>query len=133
MRCPPGLKLEGAVEKSVLKKAVYDLIPQPIINRPKSGMMVPVRFWFQGEMRRYGKRVLSQKNLKRLGLFNPDYVQRLLNYDMENVHGARHGLKLWMLLTFLLWYEQMIEMPAQDLPNSLKPVPQPISNILRKG
>jgi len=132
MRCPAGLKLEGAVEKSVLKKAVYDLIPQAIIDRPKSGMMVPVRFWFQGEMRRYGKRMLSRKNLNRLGLFNPEYVQRLLNYDMEGVHGARHGLKLWMLLTFLLWYEQMIETPAQDLPNSVPPVPQPISNVLRK-
>ena len=53
MICPPGVKLAGAVEKSVLKQAVRDWTPEPIIARPKSGMMVPVRFWFQGEMRRY--------------------------------------------------------------------------------
>lgn len=111
MRCPARTKLEGSVEKSVLKNAVRDWVPEPIIARPKSGMMVPVRFWFQGELRRYGEKLLSPRNLKRSGLFNPDYVKRLLNYDMEGVPGLRHGLKLWMLMTFLLWYEQMVEMP----------------------
>ncbi len=111
MICPPGVKLEGAVEKGVLKKAVWDLVPQAIIARPKSGMMVPVRFWFQGEMRRYGQRLLSRQQIQRGGLFNPDYVERLLNYEMEGVPGLRHGLKLWMLMTFLLWHEQMVEAP----------------------
>lgn len=111
MACPPALKLEGAVEKSVLKKAVRDLVPEAIIVRPKSGMMVPVRFWFQGELRRYGRHLLARANLQRSGLFNPEYVQRLLNYELEGVPGLRHGLKLWMLVTFLLWYEQMVEAP----------------------
>lgn len=111
MICPPSVKLEGAVEKSVLKKAVQDLVPQAIIARPKSGMMVPVRFWFQGDMRRYGQKLLSRQQIQRGGLFNPDYVERLLNYEMEGVPGLRHGLKLWMLMTFLLWHEQMVETP----------------------
>ena len=115
MACPPALRLEGAVEKSVLKKAVRDLVPEAIIARPKSGMMVPVRFWFQGELRRYGQHLLTRANLQRIGLFDPDYVQRLLDYEMEGVPGLRHGLKLWMLVTFLLWYEQMVEAP---LPSS---------------
>ncbi len=109
MSCPPGVKLAGAVEKSVLKKAVQDLVPAAIIARPKSGMMVPVRFWFQGELREYGKKLLSRQQIQRGGLFNPDYVQRLLNYEMEGVPGLRHGLKLWMLMTFLLWHEQMVD------------------------
>lgn len=109
MACPPQLKLEGTIEKAILKQAVMDMIPEPIIARPKSGMMVPVQFWFQGEMRRYAKKLLSKKHLKRIGLLNPDYVKRLLNYEIEGVPGLRHGLKLWMLITFLLWYEQMVE------------------------
>ncbi|MCP5197571.1 MAG: asparagine synthase [Gammaproteobacteria bacterium] len=111
MMCPPGEKLTGAVEKSVLKRAVRDGVPEAIIARPKSGMMVPVRFWFQGEMRRYGQKLLSRRQIQRGGLFNPDYVERLLNYEMEGVPGLRHGLKLWMLMTFLLWHEQMVEGP----------------------
>ncbi len=111
MHCPSQLKLEGSVEKSVLKKAVQDIVPEPIIARPKSGMMVPVRFWFQGDLRRYSKKLLAPKYLERGGFFNPAYVKRLLNYEMEGVPGLRHGLKLWMLLTFSLWHEQMVEAP----------------------
>ena len=112
MACPPQLKLVGSVEKGVLKQAVRDLVPAPIIERPKSGMMVPVRFWFRGEMSRYAKKVLSKRNLRKVGLFNPDYVRRLLTYDKSEIHSARFGLKLWMLVTFMLWYEQMIERPS---------------------
>ena len=111
MICPPGVKLAGTVEKSVLKQAVRDWTPEPIIARPKSGMMVPVRFWFRGEMRRYGRKLLSRSYLRRIGLFNPKYVEKLLAYQMDGVPGARHGLKLWMLITFLLWHEQMVETP----------------------
>lgn len=109
MMCPPELKLVGNVEKGVLKRAVAGIVPAPIVERPKSGMMVPVRYWLQGEMRRYARRMLSKRRLRRMGFFNTDYVRKLLKYDRHEIHGARHGLKLWMLLTFIHWYEQMVE------------------------
>lgn len=111
MACPPQLKLIGNVEKGILKKAVDDIVPALIIRRPKSGMMVPVKFWFQGEMRRYAKKVLSKRNIKRVGLFDPAYAKKLLAYDRADISGSRHGLKLWMLTTFMLWYDLMIESP----------------------
>ncbi|MFP4032060.1 MAG: asparagine synthetase B family protein, partial [Desulfococcaceae bacterium] len=109
MKTPPGLKLAGNVEKNVLKQAVRDIVPRPIVERPKSGMMVPVRFWMQKEMKRFARRALSRRNLERLGYFDPAYVKRILAYDKEEVAGARHGLKIWMLVTFILWHEQMVE------------------------
>ena len=109
MACPPRLKLMGNVEKGILKRAVAGVVPNPIIDRPKSGMMVPVRFWLQGEMRRYAQRVLSRRRLRQLGYFNVDYVRKLLDYDRTEVGSARHGLKLWMLITFVLWHETMVE------------------------
>jgi asparagine synthase (glutamine-hydrolysing) len=109
MRCPPWSKLDGNIEKAVLKKAVEDIVPKPIVDRPKSGMMVPVRFWFRDEMYRYAKRVLSKRNLRRTGFFRPDYVHKLLNYEMEDINGFRYGAKLWMLITFMIWHEQMFE------------------------
>jgi asparagine synthase (glutamine-hydrolysing) len=105
---PPQSKLRGNVEKAVLKMAVADWVPPEIIMRPKSGMRVPVHYWFQRELRRFAKKHLSRRRLKRLDLFDPDYVAALLAYDSERVPARRHGLKLWMLITFLLWYEQFI-------------------------
>ena len=48
----------------------------------------------------------ATENLKKTGFFNPDYVKKILDYDKYEVKGSRHGLKLWMLITFQLWYEQ---------------------------
>lgn len=108
MCCPPELKLMGNIEKGVLKKAVADILPSPIVWRPKSGMMVPVRFWLRKEMRSYAQKVLSRRKLKKLGFFNVDYVRKIMDYDKTEVTGNRFGLKLWMLITFVLWYEQMV-------------------------
>jgi asparagine synthase (glutamine-hydrolysing) len=43
---PPQLKLRGTVEKYLLKEAVRDLLPEAILERPKSGMLVPVQVGF---------------------------------------------------------------------------------------
>ena len=43
-----------------------------------------------------------------MGFFNVDYVRKLMDYDKAEVNGNRFGLKLWMLITFVLWYEQMV-------------------------
>jgi len=109
MQCPPWFKLDGNIEKAILKKAVEDIVPRPIIERPKSGMMVPVRFWFRDEMYKYAKRVLSKKNVNRTGFFNADYVRKLLRYEMDDVNGFRYGTKLWMLITFMIWYEHALD------------------------
>ena len=106
MTSPPEAKLVGGSEKQVLKDAVADRVPAPIIERPKSGMRVPVSHWFRGELAREARRVLSHGRVRRQGLLRPEYVDALLAYDRDAVPG-RHGLKIWMLLTLSVWYEQV--------------------------
>ena len=49
-RIPATLKLKGSTEKYLLKRAVADLLPKEILERPKSGMLVPVEKWFRGPL-----------------------------------------------------------------------------------
>ena len=105
---PPTLKLRHGIEKLVLKRAYQDALPEAVIRRPKSGMRVPVHFWFQGELRRYAKKILSKKELARAGIFDPKRVLQLLSYDTEEGPG-RYGLRLWMLLTFEIWRRIVVE------------------------
>lgn len=108
MQLPPRLKLAGGVEKVILKRAFADRLPASVIERPKSGMRVPVHFWFQGEMRRYARSILSSKAIRAAGIFQPQRVKQLLDYSTEEGPG-RYGLRLWMLLTFELWRRIVIE------------------------
>ncbi|QDU93814.1 asparagine synthetase B family protein [Lignipirellula cremea] len=105
----PGLlKLQAGVEKIVIKKAYANDLPAAIINRPKSGMRVPVHFWFQSEMRKYARRILSPKAVRQAGIFDPARVKQLLDYNIEEGPG-RYGLRLWMLLTFEIYRRMVFE------------------------
>lgn len=105
---PGDMKVRGAVEKYVIKQAYKDALPKQIIDRPKSGMRVPVHYWFQKDLRRYARHILSPRELKRAGIFDPKRVKQLLSYETEEGPG-RYGIRLWMLLTFELWRRLVIE------------------------
>ncbi|HVJ19786.1 MAG TPA: asparagine synthase C-terminal domain-containing protein, partial [Polyangiaceae bacterium] len=96
-RIPPELKLHGAVEKHLLKRAVQDLLPSAILERPKSGMMVPVEGWFQGPLLPQAReRILD--GLAGSGIFRRPYLERLLRGKLGGLR-PRHGVKIWLLVS----------------------------------
>ena len=105
---PSSMKLRRGSEKVVIKEAYRSLLPAAVIDRPKSGMRVPVHFWFRGELKKYAKKVLSPRELKSAGIFDHRRVKQLLNYSIEEGNG-RYGMRLWMLLTFETWRRMVIE------------------------
>lgn len=107
-RIPGIFKVHRGIEKIVMKEACQSWLPKAVIARPKSGMRVPVHFWFQKEMRGYAKRLLSKRSIERTGIFRWNRVKQLLDYDIEEGSG-RYGLRLWMLMTFEIWRRLVIE------------------------
>jgi asparagine synthase (glutamine-hydrolysing) len=103
MTIPPAYKLSGVQEKAVLKQAVADLLPATIINRPKSGMMVPVQLGF----RKYWQRQAASMLLSRHALIAP-YVNQNLIKEWLNFRGdvwGRYGVKLWLLVSLEVWLQ----------------------------
>ncbi|MGV3720324.1 MAG: asparagine synthetase B family protein, partial [Actinomycetota bacterium] len=98
---PPQYKLAGSEEKMVLKRAVADLLPEPILTRPKSGMLVPVQDWFRRDLRRYARAMLLARNARTRPYLNRSLVREWLEY--RGGLWPRHGVKLWLLLTLEVW------------------------------
>jgi asparagine synthase (glutamine-hydrolysing) len=98
---PPDYKLTGATEKAVLKRAVADLLPETILSRPKSGMLVPVQGWFRKELKHFARHHLLGRHARTRPYFNLDVVREWLDY--KGSLFPRHGVKLWLLLTLELW------------------------------
>jgi asparagine synthase (glutamine-hydrolysing) len=92
MSIPPQLKLRGSREKYLLKQAVRDLLPPAIIDRPKSGMLVPVEGWFRGPLLSVARERLLD-GLTGFGLFERKYLERLLDGRMGALH-PRRGAKI---------------------------------------
>jgi asparagine synthase (glutamine-hydrolysing) len=100
-KLPLDLKLRGFTGKYILKRAMRGRLPQQVINRPKKGFGMPVAKWVKGELRGFVRDTFSPERLRRRGLFNTDYVERLLR---EHERGlADHRKLIWTLLMFEMW------------------------------
>ncbi|MEX0654222.1 MAG: asparagine synthase-related protein [Phycisphaeraceae bacterium] len=69
---------------------------------------MPVHFWFKDELKRYARKILAPREIRRAGIFQPQRVRQLLRYDTEEGPG-RYGIRLWMLLSFEFWRRLVVE------------------------
>jgi asparagine synthase (glutamine-hydrolysing) len=94
---PPSLKARGLSLKRVLKKAVEDIVPAPILDRPKKGFGVPLDRWFRQDLNAYVAATLGAADAHVRRHLDAGAVDRML---AEHDSGARnHGHALWTLLT----------------------------------
>ncbi len=100
---PMEYKLKGGKGKYILKKAVEDLLPKTILQRPKKGFGVPIAEWLKGKLNPLMHDLLAPDKLKNQGLFDENFVQELIKEHETNV--ASHHKQLWTLLVFQLWYD----------------------------
>ncbi len=98
---PPQLKLAGMQEKWILKQAVRDLLPSTILERPKSGMRVPVQHWLRGPLREMADDLLFGPQTRARGLFRAATVREWING--QGMIWNRQGLAIWLLITLELW------------------------------
>lgn len=105
LKLPVEMKLKGRLSgwtgKYILKKAMRGRLPDEVIDRPKKGFGMPVAKWVKGELRGFVRDTFSPERLNRRGLFNADYVQRMLDEHERGV--ADHRKLIWTLLMFEMW------------------------------
>jgi asparagine synthase (glutamine-hydrolysing) len=104
---PADYKLRGRKGKYILKKAVEGLLPSEILSRPKKGFGIPIAEWLKGRLNPLLNDKLAPKRLYDQGIFESEYVQRLIK---EHESGkASHHKELWTLLVFQLWWDNFID------------------------
>ncbi len=104
---PAHLKYRGKESKYILKQVAANYLPQEIIHRPKKGFGIPIAKWLKDDLLDIMQDYLSYDRLKAQGIFNPNYVERLI---FDHLRGKKDNRKyLWTLLMFEMWYENYIE------------------------
>jgi asparagine synthase (glutamine-hydrolysing) len=94
-------KLKGFTTKYVLKRAMRNLLPKSITHRRKAGFMMPIAVWLKTDLRDLVEDACSREALEADGLFDPEFVRRLLDDHYNEVHDYRK--QIWPLLCFQLW------------------------------
>jgi asparagine synthase (glutamine-hydrolysing) len=104
---PESVQLQGLSGKTVLKKAVEDLLPHEILYRPKLGFPTPWSGWLKGPRLDDIERMLLEPRSVNRGLFRRDVVKRLFEEHRSNYRD--HYDRIWRLLNMELWFRICIE------------------------
>ncbi|NJL33564.1 MAG: hypothetical protein HC893_06505 [Chloroflexaceae bacterium] len=106
-RLPSDLKVRQSERKFILKQTSQRWLPETIVYRKKQGFPLPMTEWLRTELRSFVRDNLSPERLRRRGLFNPAFVERMLNEHDQQV--ADHSLQIWGLLSVELWQQQFLD------------------------
>ncbi|PRB77473.1 N-acetylglutaminylglutamine amidotransferase [Pseudomonas sp. MYb185] len=102
-RIPGRFKLPGD-GKYVLKEAARQLLPAAVIDRPKGYFPVPGLKYLQGSTLDWVRDSLTGSRAQARGLFNPRYIDTLLQNPMDHITPLR-GSRLWQLAVLDLWLD----------------------------
>ncbi len=104
---PPEMKVRGTATKRILRRAVADLVPENVLNRPKVGFGLPIDRWMREDLYPMARDLLLDSRARITEYFDGAHVETLLT---EHKNGQnRHGSRLWLLLFFELWSRTVFE------------------------
>jgi len=109
-RLPRNLKVRGRERKYLLRRAASRYLPSLVLERPKQGFPMPIARWFRQDARSFLHDLLDPHTVRRRGLFDPGYIQRLLSQHDKGF--ADHSIPLWGLASIELWQQIFIDNQA---------------------
>ncbi len=108
MNLPPQLKLQGGRTKVLLRKAVGDMLPAPVLDKPKEGFSIPLKHWLREDLRPLMTDLLAPDTVLRRGYFEPATVAQWV--DEHLARRANHSHRLWALMVFELWHRHVMDL-----------------------
>jgi asparagine synthase (glutamine-hydrolysing) len=103
---PDHLKIHGREGKSILKRAVEDLLPPKIVHRRKMGFPTPLRRWLLDSRAEPVYSLLRDKSGLLAAYVPAEELEALLARHRSGIEDSTDGL--WRLLNLQLWGEVLL-------------------------
>jgi len=104
---PSSLKRNSTTGKIILKNAVKGLLPQEILNKPKTGFGIPLGKWFKGDLSDLLKSMLLDDTTIRRNLFEQSALRKMVNEQLSERRDWSN--RLWALLFLEMWFREFID------------------------
>jgi asparagine synthase (glutamine-hydrolysing) len=104
---PGHVKLPGWRTKVLLREALGDLVPAPILRRRKMGFPVPLGSWLRGPFSELLNDCILGPRARARGLFHPEPLREMCARHTDG--SADHGDKLWLLLNLEIWQRVFLD------------------------
>ena len=106
-RLTPNFRIHNNTQKYLLKKVSEKYLSKEIIYRSKAPFSAPMRGWLKNELSEMVNDILSYDSVKKRGLYNPNYVNQLIQ---ENTRGRKDNSQLiWRLMVNEIWFRTFFD------------------------
>lgn len=103
-KMPPAMKFSGGKTKSMLIRAVKNILPEAIIERKdKMGFPTPINLWLSKDLKAYALEILTSKKARERGYLNTRAIEQEINAS------GKFNRDLWGALNLELWYRKFID------------------------
>lgn len=102
-RLPASFLVGGGQGKRVLREVLRPLLPEPLWNRPKAGLTLPLRDLLRGGLREWAVGRLRSPAIRDLGLVSQARLEHLW-WEHQTGHRDRN-YALWTTLVLAAWLE----------------------------
>jgi asparagine synthase (glutamine-hydrolysing) len=113
---PTNLKITRETTKYALRRALEQIVPPHVLNRPKLGFPVPIRHWLKDVMYDWARAIIVDSQADEL--IDKQAALELLDQHRDGPHD--YSRKIWTLLVFMTWHGIFVE-------NRIHPeIPEPV-------
>jgi len=103
---PSEYKQSRSCGKWILKQVALNYLPNSIVNRPKSGLGLPIRSWFKGKMYQQMSDIFGSKSFSERGVFNVSQIQKMLKLQRDGHEDFSYCL--FSILINELWFRNFM-------------------------
>jgi asparagine synthase (glutamine-hydrolysing) len=98
---PQRFKIRNGQQKWLLRTLLKRYLPDNLIDRPKTGFMIPLAEWLRGPLRDWAEDLLDAKQLESAGLLDPRPIREKWQQHLSG--RANWQYRLWCVLMFQAW------------------------------
>ena len=107
---PGRQKIRGGERKYVLKRALADVLPASILERPKEGFSIPMKNWLKRELAPLMHDLLSPERVRRRGWVEPGVVAARI--AAHTAGRENHAHLLFSLMVLERWAQAFLDPAA---------------------
>jgi len=105
-KLPFEQKISKDTTKYALRRALRDIVPTHVLERPKLGFPVPLKHWLRGtELYAWARDIMTVSETDYL----LDRAAALRMLDEHKAGVTDHSRRIWTILVFMLWHGIFVE------------------------
>ncbi len=104
---PAEMLIRNGETKWLLRQVLYDHVPYALVNRPKTGFMMPIDHWLRGPLRNWAEDLLDPKRMNEVGIFDPTPIRTAWQQHLSGQFNWQY--RLWCVLMFEAWRRRWME------------------------